>query len=96
MFYVVATNYDWILRTRVGFCGDVNTVHEHSQTWLLVIAVMHSETIEGGTTNVVATLLSLGTLPQAILARLYSPCCKDLAVDGLDDQTSGDRSLENG
>jgi hypothetical protein len=94
MFYVVATNDDWILRTWVGFGGDANAVHEHSQTPLLAFAIMNSEAIEKDTTNMVATLLSLGASPHVIPAGFYSPYCKDLAVDGLDDQSLGDLSPE--
>jgi hypothetical protein len=67
----------------------MDAVHSQTQTPLLTFAIMHRETIETDTTNIVRTLLSLGASPLALPQGLCSPCCKDLAADGLDSDSLG-------
>lgn len=78
MFYVVATNNQWVVRTWIEYGGDMGAVHEESGTPLLAFAIMHSETLRTDTTLVVATLLSLGAAPYVIPPGLYTPYCRDL------------------
>jgi ATP-dependent Clp protease ATP-binding subunit ClpA len=94
MFFVVATNNDWILRTWVRYGGDVTAVHEASQIPLLAFAIMHAETIHTDTTQVVATLLSLGASAQVIPSAFYTPFLHDLPDKG-PELESEDLSDEN-
>jgi len=95
MLFVVATNNDWILRTWVGYGGDVTAVHEASQVPLLAFAIMHAETIQTETTQVVATLLSLGASAQVIPSAFYTPFCHDLPDKGPELASLEDLSDEN-
>jgi hypothetical protein len=60
MFYAVATNNDWIVRTWVNYGGDVNAVEKSTGIPVLVFAIINSENIQNETTLTVATLLSIG------------------------------------
>lgn len=78
MFYAVATNNQWVVRTWIEFGGDMGVIHKESGTPLLAFAIMNSETLRTDTTLVVATLLSLGAVPNVIPQSLYTPYCRDL------------------
>jgi len=82
MFYVVASNNDWVLRTWVQYGGDVNAVHQASGVPLLAFAIMNAETLQTDTTQIVATILSLGASPFIIPTAFYSPFCRDLPDNG--------------
>jgi hypothetical protein len=82
IFYAVATNDEGIVRTWAAYGGDVSAVHEASKVPLLAFAIVHSETIQEDTTNMVATLLGLGASPKVIPPEFYTPYYQDLPVDG--------------
>jgi AAA domain (dynein-related subfamily) len=94
MFFAVETNNDWIVRTWIAYGGDVNAIHDVTQVPLLAFAIVHSETIEKDTTNIVATMLSLGAFAIAIPAAFYTPYCRDLPDDGPDEESLGDLSAD--
>lgn len=87
IFFAVATNNEWIIRTWISFGADVSAVHEASKVPLLAFAIMHSETLEADTTLTVATLLSLGASPQVIPSAFYTPFCQDLPDNGPSDES---------
>lgn len=95
MFFAVATNNEWVIRTLIAYGGDVTAIHEASKLPLLAFAIMHSETIQEDTTLIVATLLSLGASPQVIPAAFYTPYCRDLPENGPDDGSLEDINDEN-
>ncbi|KAH0561971.1 hypothetical protein GP486_003322 [Trichoglossum hirsutum] len=86
IFFAVATNNEWVIRTWVSFGANVSAVHEASKVPLLGFAIMHSETLEADTTLTVATLLSLGASPQVIPSAFYTPFCRDLPDNGPSDE----------
>ena len=81
MFYVVATNYEPLLREWVAYGGDVEA-REATGVPLLAFAIMNSEAIQMDTSTVVATLLSLGASPDVIPSAFYSPFSQDLPDNG--------------
>ena len=95
IFYAVETNNELVIRTWITYCGDVTAVHKASNVPLLAFAIMHSETIQEDTTLIVATLLSLGALPQVIPAAFYTPYCRDLPDNGPNIVTLEDIDNEN-
>ena len=82
MFFVVATNDEAMIRVWNSHGGDVNATHEASGLPLLAFAIMQQETMERDTTQLAATLLSLGARPQVIPDRLYTPYDRDLKNGG--------------
>jgi len=86
IFFVVATNIEWLIRTWISFGADVSAVHEASKVPLLAFAIMQSETIEADTTLAVAILLSLGASSQVIPSAFYAPYCRDLPDNGPTDE----------
>lgn len=86
IFYAAATNNDRILRAWIEHGADVNAVHEQSGVPLLAFAIVHSETIEEDTTEIVASLLSTGASPLAIAEPFYQPYDQDLDEDGPSDE----------
>ncbi|RMZ81536.1 hypothetical protein DV737_g2501, partial [Chaetothyriales sp. CBS 132003] len=86
IFFAAATNNDRILRAFIAFGGDINAVHEPSQVPLIAFAIAHSETIEKDTSDIVATLLSMGATPRAIPEAFYVPYFRDLAEEGPSDE----------
>lgn len=86
IFYAVATNNDRILRLWIGHGGDVNAVHPATGAPLLAFAVLHSETIERDTSDIVATLLSLDASPLSIPSPIYTPYFRNLPDDVLNDE----------
>jgi hypothetical protein len=87
IFFAVATNSEWVIRTWISFGAEVSAVHEASKVPLLVFAIIHSETLEVGTTLMVATLLSLGASPKVIPSAFYTPFCQDLPDNGPSDKS---------
>ncbi|KAH8669778.1 P-loop containing nucleoside triphosphate hydrolase protein [Tricladium varicosporioides] len=94
-FYAVATNNEWIIRTFIAWGADVKCIHEASKVPLLAFAIMNSETLQADTTPTVATLLSLGAVPQVIPSAFYTPFCKDLPDNGPTDAELSDITDEN-
>ena len=94
MFFAVATNDENIIRTWVDYGGSVSTVHDLSRVPLLAFAIVHSATIKADTTLAVATLLSLGALPQVIPSAFYTPFCQDLPDGGPSDEDLKDLDNE--
>jgi dynein-related subfamily AAA family protein len=82
MFYVVETNQEPILRTFIGYGGDVTAVHRPSQVPLLAFAIIHSDNAQVDTTLISTTLLSLGASPTVIPSAFYSPYLQDLPENG--------------
>ncbi|RDL35746.1 Uncharacterized protein BP5553_06358 [Venustampulla echinocandica] len=90
IFFAVATNNEATIRIWVAHGGDVNSVHGASGVPLLAFAILNSETIQEDTTRTLATLLSLGAIPNCIPAAFYTPFCRDLPDDGPEEQELGD------
>jgi hypothetical protein len=82
IFYVVAANNPAILRMWVAHGTDVSATHEPTGTPLLAFAIMNAENTGSDTTNIVATLLSLGASPASIPKEFYTPYAKDLPPSG--------------
>ncbi|KAH6678223.1 P-loop containing nucleoside triphosphate hydrolase protein [Halenospora varia] len=78
MFYAVATNDEWVVRTFIAYGGDVNCIERRTQAPLLAYAIVVSGEIEEDTSLIVTTLLSLGASPNAIPSAFFTPYCKDL------------------
>ena len=81
MFFVVSTCNKDMIRLWVKYGGDVNAVHQLSGLPLLTFAILQQGVIERSTTHVVATLLSLGAMPQAIPSLFWTPYDRDLPLD---------------
>lgn len=90
IFYAVATNNELVIRTGVTYGGDVTAIHKASNLSLLAFAIMHSKTIQEDTMLSVATLLSLGALPQVIPTAFYMPYYCDLLDNGSNNATLED------
>lgn len=90
MFFAVATNNEWVVRTWIAYGGEVTAVHEASNVPLLAFAIMNSENIQADTSLIVATLLSLGASPKVIPAAFYTPYCRDLPDNGPTEESLGD------
>lgn len=71
IFYAVATNDDTLVRELARRGADVKAVHKASGIPLLAFAIAHSATIRADTSDIVATLLSLGASPEVIPPHLY-------------------------
>ncbi|KAI1414197.1 P-loop containing nucleoside triphosphate hydrolase protein [Hypoxylon sp. FL1857] len=82
IFFAVETNNIAMVRLWALNGAEVNIVHESSCTPLIAFAICHSEEIQEDTSQMVATLLSLGTSPTPIPAELYSPYIKDSTMIG--------------
>jgi hypothetical protein len=82
MFYVVGSNSEPLLRLWIAYGGDPEAIHTHSNTPLLVFAVVNSENIQKDTTLITTTLLSLGAAPDCIPSEFYSPYLRDLPENG--------------
>ena len=81
MFFVVSTCNRAMIRLWVKHGGDVNAVHQPSELPLLAFAILHQETVRRSTTQVVATLLSLGAMPRAVPPLFWEPYDQDLPLD---------------
>ncbi|KKY14723.1 hypothetical protein UCRPC4_g06649 [Phaeomoniella chlamydospora] len=85
IFFAVATNDEEIMRIFVAYGADVTSVHEASGVPLLAFLIMHTDTILQDTSQMLATLLSLGASPTVIPSALYKPFNKDLPDNGLEE-----------
>ncbi|OCK84463.1 P-loop containing nucleoside triphosphate hydrolase protein [Lepidopterella palustris CBS 459.81] len=95
MFYAVATNNDWIIRTWIGYGGDVDATYGPSKVPLLAFAVINSDNIQNETTLTIATLLSFGAKSTVIPKKFYSPFCEDLPDEGPDEEDMEDLGDKN-
>lgn len=95
IFFAVATNNEWVLRTWIIHGGDIQAIHEKSKVPFPAFAIIHAEKIETDTTLRVATLLSLRTSPMVIPKAFYSPFCKDLPESGFPDNETDDLGDKN-
>ncbi|KAI1137349.1 P-loop containing nucleoside triphosphate hydrolase protein [Hypoxylon sp. FL0543] len=77
IFYAVETNDIAVVRIWVSHGAEVNVVHEISRTPLIAFAICHGEVAQEDTSQMVATLLSLGASPTAVPSDLYSSYIKD-------------------
>lgn len=81
IFYVVETRSPELIRLWARFGGDVN-VTSTNRLPLLAFAIALGVSFKKDTTDVFATLLSLGSNPTVIPAAFCSPLARDLPVDG--------------
>ncbi|KAJ1323915.1 ATP-dependent Clp protease ATP-binding subunit ClpC [Microdochium nivale] len=78
IFYAAATNNMAILRLWCEYGAEVSAVHRASKTPLLAFAIAHGAISDSDTTEMVATLLSLGASPGVVPPDLYSAFYEDL------------------
>ncbi|MCJ1360027.1 MAG: hypothetical protein MMC33_010030 [Icmadophila ericetorum] len=95
IFFAVASNIEWLVRTWIGYGGDVEAIHEASKVPLLAFAITNSEIIQADTTLVLATLLSLGASPKVIPSAFYTSYCQDLPDNGPDEESLEDLNDTN-
>lgn len=95
IFFAAATNNEGMLRTFVTYGADVMSTHQASGVPLIAFTIMHSETILQDTTQMVATMLSLGATPLVIPSSFYTPFNRDLPEKGPDEESLQDTNDEN-
>lgn len=78
IFYAAATNNAAILRLWCECGAEVSAVHRASKTPLLAFVIAHGAISDSDTTEMVATLLSLGASPAVVPPDLYSAFYEDL------------------
>ena len=83
IFFAVATNREWVVKTWANHGGDINAVHERSKIPLLAFAIMRAEAHQDDTTLMIATLLSFGADHNVIPGAFYQPLSQDLRDDFL-------------
>jgi hypothetical protein len=87
MFYAVATNNEWIVRLFASHGGKVDAVvkSEDHEVPLLGFAIINNENVSETTTQMIATLISLGATAEVIPKAFYSPYYEDLLENGPED-----------
>jgi len=82
IFYIVETLDLDLIRLWVKLGADVNAVGHRSKIPLLAFAVAIGGSFQNDTTDVVATLLSLGASPACIPMGFFIPYTRDLSASG--------------
>lgn len=85
IFYVVETRNPELIRLWCKYGGDINAAAScglSEDVPLLAYAVALGGSFRNDTTDLVATLLSLGANPAALPKPFYFPLTRDLAADG--------------
>ncbi|KAI3395837.1 hypothetical protein diail_850 [Diaporthe ilicicola] len=98
IFYVAETRNVELIRLWCKYGGEVNTTASFGLSEgvpLLAYAIALGGSFRNNTTDLVATLLSLGANPTVLPRAFYFPLARDLAADGPPTHEMPELTLEN-